>query len=108
MNLDDIYKDEDRRLTIHLGCRNVELIGDDASESRNKEDKDVDVAIEESVRPNQEDALRRNLVPHRQSNRNLCHTELDVRKLYSSAMQPTWLDLGTDLVDSLAVFRRVV
>lgn len=59
-------------LTIHLGCGDVELIRDDAGESRHEQDQDVSVAVEESVCPDQEDALCGDLVPHRQSNRNLC------------------------------------
>lgn len=58
-------------LTEHLGRRDVQLIGHDAGEGRDKHDEDVNVAVEEGIRPNQEDAFRRHLVPHCQRNGNL-------------------------------------
>ena len=58
-------------LTEHLRCRDVELVGDDARKRRDEEDEYVDVAVEEGVCPDQENALGGDLVPHCQRNRNL-------------------------------------
>ena len=58
-------------LTEHLRRRDVQLISHDASQGRHEHDEDVDVAVEEGIRPNQEDAFRRHLVPHCQRNGNL-------------------------------------
>lgn len=93
------------RLTEHLRRGDVQLVRHHARESRHEEHEDVDVAVKEGVRPNQEDALGRDLIPHRQGDGDLHSPGKD--EPLSSCVGATTRDY-THPEDSLARLEGVV
>lgn len=58
-------------LTQHLRSCDVELVCNKTGESRDEESEHPSIAVEERVRPDEQDDLCGHLVPHRESNGNL-------------------------------------
>ena len=57
--------------TEHLGGIHVKLVRHYSRESSDQESEDVNVTVEERIRPNQQDDLGGDLVPHRQGHGDL-------------------------------------
>ncbi len=94
--------------TEHLRRGDVQLVRHHAGKSGHEEHEHVDVAVKEGVRPNQEDALGRDLIPHRQGDGDLHSPEKGRHAQSIRCNVAVTTENYTHLEDSLARLEGVV